>query len=97
MQNKHFTVGLLSLTAAVLAIGNYLLPEPAHAQVAVRERDYSLVTAQVNSGADALYVLENRSGQIAVMMYDQSSRSVKVRKVRNIVEAFAPATNTRGR
>jgi hypothetical protein len=97
MQNKNFTVGLLSLTAVVLAIGNYLLPERAHAQEALRERDYSLVTAQVNSGADALYVLENRSGQIAVMMYDQGSRTVKVRKVRNIMEAFTPANNTRGR
>ncbi|HEV7298573.1 MAG TPA: hypothetical protein VGN72_04350 [Tepidisphaeraceae bacterium] len=92
MQNKNFTIGLLSLTAVVLAIGNYLLPEAAHAQEVVRDRDYSLVTARTNAGADALYVLDHRSGQVAVLMYNTGTRTVEARKVRALMAAFAPAT-----
>jgi hypothetical protein len=89
MQNKTFAIGILSLTAVVLAVANlFLTPEPAHAIFAVRDRDYTLVTARTTSGADALWVLDSRSGQIAVLTYDPQTRTVKPRKVRAVMDAF---------
>ncbi len=89
MQNKNFAIGILSLTAVVLGMANYFLSEPANAQVAIKDRDYSVVTAKTQTGADALYVLDSRTGQVAVLMYDPNSQTVKPRKVRALMDAFA--------
>ena len=88
MQNKNFAIGILSFTAVVLALANYFLSEPAIAQVAIKDRDYSVVTAKTQTGADALYVLDSRTGQVAVLMYDPASQTVKPRKVRALMDAF---------
>jgi hypothetical protein len=93
MQNKTFAIGILTLTAVVLGVANYFLSESnqAQAQVAIKDRDYSVVTGRTQTGADALYVLDSRTGQVAVLMYDAASQSVKPRKVRNLIDAFTPA------
>ena len=90
MQNKTFAIGILSLTAVVLAVANYFLSEPAMGQEAIKDRDYSLVTARTASGGDALYILDSRTGQVAVLTYDNSAQTVKPRKVRALMDAFAP-------
>lgn len=89
IQNKTFAIGILSLTAIVLAIANYFLSEPAMAQVALKDRDYSLVTARTTTGGDALYILDSRTGQVAVMTYDNTAKTVKPRKVRALMDAFS--------
>jgi hypothetical protein len=88
MQNKSLAIGLLTLTAIVLAVANLIMGPNAEAQVAIKDRDYSLVTAKTTTGADALYVLDSRTGQVAVLMYDPTSQTVKARKVRPMMDAF---------
>jgi hypothetical protein len=92
MQNKTLAIGLLSLTAIVLAIANSFLSEPVMAAEVIKDRDYSLVTAPTSGGGDALYVLDSRTGQVAVLTYDANGQTVRPRKVRALMDAFAPAT-----
>lgn len=91
MQNKTFAIGILTLTAVVLGVANYFLTEsnPAQAQVAIKDRDYSVVTSRTQTGADALYVLDSRTGQVAVLVYDSQVQSVVPKKVRNLTDAFS--------
>ena len=88
MQRKTLSITILSITAAVLLVANWLVPQPARASEAVKDRDYQVVTCRVQSGGDGLYILDNRTGQIAVFTYDPGSRSVRARQVRMVADAF---------
>ena len=44
--------------------------------------------ARIQTGGDGLYILDNRTGQVAVFTYDPASRGVRARKVRNVADAF---------
>ena len=90
MKRQNLGIGILTLTAVLMLVAHFLLPvTPARAQVAVKERDYQVVTARIQTGGDGLYVLDNRTGLVAVFTYDPSSRSVRARTVRNVADAFA--------
>jgi len=90
MDRKLFTIAMLSMSAMVLVVANWSLT-PAQAQVAVKDRDYIAVTARIQQGGDGLYVTDNRTGQIAVFVYDPNSRSVRPRAVRFVADAFGGA------
>ena len=87
MKNKTL-IGLLSLSAMVLLAANWLLPGVASGDISVKERDYQMVTAPIESGGDALYIMDLRSGQIAVFTYDPAARSVVPAAVRNASDGF---------
>ena len=89
MNRQNFGIGILTLTAVLLGVAHWFVPAPAAAQVAVKDRDYQVVTARITTGGDGLYILDNRTGQIAIFTYDPSSRSVRARAVRNVADAFA--------
>jgi hypothetical protein len=89
MKRQNLGIGILSLTAVLLIAAHLLLPAPATAQVAVKERDYQVVTAKIMTGGDGLYILDNRTGLVAVFTYDPSSRSVRARAVKAVADAFA--------
>lgn len=91
MDNKTYTIGILSLTALVLFIANCFAPQAAVGQVSIKDRDYSVATARVQSGGDGLYIVDNATGLMAVFVYDPSSRSVEARAVRNVADAFQQA------
>ena len=94
MNNKSIAILLMSLSAAVLLIANIVLPHQARAEAAIKDRDYQLVTARIDTGSEALYVIDNRTGMVAVLSYDAASRSVVPRVVRRVADAFpspAPA------
>jgi len=88
---KTFAIGVLSLTAAVLLIGNYFAPQPAMATTSVKDRDFSMVTAATQTGGDSLYVLDNRSGRVAVYAYDPSSRVLRPRGIGEMANLFVRA------
>jgi hypothetical protein len=90
MKRKNLSIGILSLTAVLLLAAHWFVPSPARAQVAIKERDYQVVTARITTGGDGLYILDNRTGQVAVFTYDPAARSVRARKVRNVADAFMP-------
>ncbi len=49
LDKKTFTIGILSLCAVFLTAANLLQPQQADAAFVVKDRDYTAVTARVNS------------------------------------------------
>jgi hypothetical protein len=88
MNRTNITISLLSLSAAVLLVANWLVPSSASAQVSVKERDYQIVTAGIQTGGDALYILDNSTAQIGVFTYDSTTRGVVAKTVRPLQQAF---------
>jgi hypothetical protein len=88
MNRNNLTITLLSISAALLLIAHWLIPTAANAQVSVKERDYQIVTAGIQSGGDALYILDNGTNQIGVFTYDPTTRGVKAQAVRPLAQAF---------
>lgn len=88
MDTKSYTIGILFITATILFVAQFVPVQPASGGTAIRERDYSLVTAKAVAGGDALYVADNRTGFVAVFTWDASRRMVEVRDVKPITDAF---------
>ena len=89
IDKKTFTIGVLTLTAVVLLAANLMLPTPAVAEVAVKDRDYTAVTGRTTKGGDALFLTDNRTGMMAVFVYDPNGRTLRALDVRSVSEAFA--------
>lgn len=90
MNNKSLTIATLTITAVILAVAN-LIPFPqqnALAAETIKDRDYHLVTSRVQQGGEGLYILDNRTGKVAVFTWDVASRSVRLRAVRMVTDAF---------
>jgi hypothetical protein len=94
IDKKTFTIGILAVTALILLAANLMLPQPAIAEVAVKDRDYTAVTGRTTKGGDALFLTDNRTGMMAVFVYDPNARSLRALDVRSITEAFAGANRT---
>ena len=88
IDKKSFAIGVLALTAVILLVGNLMLPESATAAVAIKDRDYTAVTGRTTKGGEALYLTDNRTGLLAVIVYDPGSRSLKPVAVKSVSEAF---------
>jgi hypothetical protein len=86
---KMFAIGLLSLTAAALLVGNYFAPRSAIATTTIKDRDFSMTTASVSTGGDSLYVLDNRSGRVAVYSYDPSTKVIRPRAAGEMSTLFS--------
>ena len=90
MKKESFGIGILSLTAVVLFVANYFAAPPtAGAGTVIKDRDYQLVTAQLSSGGEGLYVLDNRSGNLNIYTYDPNARRLTLRATRPVAEIFA--------
>jgi len=89
MQKKNFAISLLSLSAVVLMLANYFAPQQAQALMSIKDRDFSLVTARTQNGGDTLYVLDNRSGRVAIFSYDPARRTIVPRVVGDMSVAFS--------
>jgi hypothetical protein len=92
MNKETFGIGILSLTAVVLIVANYFAAPVATASEAVKERDYQVVTARIQQGGEGLYVLDNRTGILAVLSYDPTTRKMVARATRPLADAFAANT-----
>jgi len=88
MNKKDLIIGLLSLSAVTLLLINYFAPQQASAMLTIKDRDFSLVTARGQTNGDALFILDNRSGKVAVFGYDPSSRALKARFVGELSAVF---------
>lgn len=84
------TIGIMILTAtATLMVALHLTATPtAEGAVAVVGREYQAATAKAQTGGEALYVLDNKTGQLAVFLYDTRDKAVRVRDVRMVSDAF---------
>ena len=87
MDKKLLLICVLTISAIALMLANFTAP-PATADMAVSDHDYQVATARIAAGGEALYVLDGRSGLLAVFSYDPSSRSLRQRVVRPVADAF---------
>jgi hypothetical protein len=86
---KSMWIGVLAITAAVLVAANYAFrPPPASALVTFKDRDFQMVTARTQEQGDTLYVMDNRTGKIAVYSYDPATRDVRPRVFGDIATLF---------
>jgi len=91
MERKKLTIAVLTASAVLLGAAHLFIgggQPTANAQAVLKDRDYQVVTARIANGGDALYVLDNRSGMIAVFVYDPGARGVRPMAVRNVADAF---------
>ncbi|QOV90310.1 hypothetical protein [Humisphaera borealis] len=89
MDKKLFTIGVLSVSAVVLFAANLLQPRTAQAGLVVKDNDFTAVTARTAQGGEALYILDNRTGNMVVMNYDPNRRAVvPMTAPRSIMDAF---------
>ena len=80
MDKKTFTIGILTVTAVIMFVAQ-LLPSRQTARARRRyrrHRDYQLVTSRLAQGGEALYVVDARTGMMAVFTWDPTARSVKL-------------------
>ena len=93
LDRKTFWIGVMAIIFAILAglhaVRPGALASSAIAAEAVDGRDYQLVTAGMADGNEALYVLDKRTGLVAVMMWDNAQR----RPVPVDIEALQTAFN----
>jgi hypothetical protein len=87
MNKQIIGISILSITAIMLLVAN-LMPQQAQGIVSVRDRDYQMVTTRMQQGGEGLYILDTRTGQIAVFTYNNASRSLEARAVRPVTDAF---------
>jgi hypothetical protein len=88
MDNKTFGIGILSLMMVVLLVANFMPLNTVRANETIKDRDYSLVTGHLQGGGEAVYVLDNRSGLVGVINWDNGKRAITVRAVRPISDCF---------
>lgn len=89
MDSKTFGIGVLCVTAVILLVANFIPVQPtAHAADAIKDRDYTVVTAPITSGGEGLYITDNRTGLIAVFTWDAAKRTIVVRDVKPTADAF---------
>ena len=99
LDKKTFIIGMLSLSAVILFVANLIQPPRAEAQMSIKDRDYQAVTARVIKGGEALYLTDNRTGKMAVFVYDPGKRAVVPVAAGSIANAFGgagPAAPRRG-
>jgi hypothetical protein len=87
MDKKLIAICVLTVSAVALMLANFAAP-PAKADMAVNSRDYQAVTARITSGGEGLYVLDNRTGLMAILTYDPNTRGLVPRAARPITDAF---------
>jgi len=88
MDRKLIAICVLTVSAVALMIANFVTPPAARADVAVNSHDYQAVTARIQGGGEGLYVIDNRTGLMAIMTYDPNSRTVIPRAARPVADAF---------
>ena len=88
MDKKTFGIGILSVTGALLFIACLLPTKQADAAFAVKDRDYQLITVPSVGGGDTVYVVDNRTGLMAVLVFDNRARVLRPKQVRAVQDAF---------
>lgn len=73
---------ILTVSAVALGVLHLQLNTPANAGVAVSNRDFQLVTSPIVRGGDGLYILDNRTGFVALFAWDNARRTIELRDVR---------------
>lgn len=88
MQKQNLGIAILSVTALVLLVANFLIVPPAKADVTIKDRGYQMCTAVTQQGIDGLYVLNNQTGMISCYSYDATARRIVLRGSQQVADLF---------
>jgi hypothetical protein len=88
MDKKTYGIGILSVTAALLFVANFMPIKTVQAADAVKERDFTVVTSRITQGGEALYICDNRTGQMAVFTWEAAARQIRLRDLKPVAEMF---------
>ena len=87
MDKQTYGIGILTLTAVALLIANLFAPRPVVGIESVSNDDMQAVTARAQQGGDALYLLDQSSGKLAV--FTVSARGgLKLQTVADVEAGF---------
>jgi hypothetical protein len=90
MDRKTYGIGILTLTAVVLFVANFLAPRPAVGIESVSNEDMQAVTCRYQNGGDALYLLDQSSGKMAVFTV-QNRGGLRLMSVVDVESGFREA------
>jgi hypothetical protein len=88
VDKRTFILGVLSLSAVILVAANILAPHGAVADTAIYNEAYQLQTGRINGGGEALYVTENRTGNMAVFVYSPNTKKLEAMDSKPVMAAF---------
>jgi hypothetical protein len=92
LDRRTFWAGILAVTLVVLVVAHALRPSAfisdAQAAEVVDTRDFSLVTADQDDGNQAIYVLDKRTGLLAILLWDNNARQFRVADMKPVQGAF---------
>ena len=90
LDKKTFLIGVLSLSAMILLAANILAPHFAAASYnTIKDNDYQIQAAPSPMGGDALYITDNRSGAMAVFVFNPNIHSMDLVDGKTVQSAFA--------
>jgi hypothetical protein len=90
MDKTTYTIGVLAIIAALLILANVIVQPPqAQAAEVASMRDWSMITARFQQGGEILYVVDNRSGLMAVFQWDNVRKGMVLKDAGHISDAFA--------
>jgi hypothetical protein len=87
MDKQTYGIGILAVTAVALLIANLFAPRPAVGIESVANDDMQAVTARAKQGGDALYLLDQSSGKLAVFTVDTRA-GLKLMTVADVEAGF---------
>ncbi|MEM7809423.1 MAG: hypothetical protein AAF561_15045 [Planctomycetota bacterium] len=92
LDRRSFWLGVMAVIFAVLLAAHAIRPSAlmstASASEVADSREYQLVTSLQADGNEALYVLERRSGLVAMVQWDISNGRPEVIDVKPVQGAF---------
>ena len=90
MDSKTYGIGILTLTGVALLLANLFAPRPAAAIESVSNDQAQAVTCRSAQGGDALYLLDQSSGKLAVFTVNTRS-GLKLMTVVDVESGFRAA------
>src|SRR5688572_29917911 len=90
MDSKTYGIGILTLTAVALLIANLFAPSNVVGIESVANDDMQAVTARAQAGGDALYLLDQSSGKLAIFTVNPKG-GLRLQTVVDIESGFRDA------
>jgi hypothetical protein len=86
IDKKILAILALGFTAILMAVANFTTP--ANADQVIKDRDYQLITARGSAGGEGLYIMDERTGLMAVFFYDPNTHRLQPRAFISIADIF---------
>jgi hypothetical protein len=87
MKNKELSIGILSITAVILFIAQFLPVQRVQAEEALKGSNYSVATSRRQGGGETIYIID-RSGQLVILTWDAGGRRFTVAGMDNLTNVF---------